>query len=141
MTGMTFQERVAMFGRAFRRAAPLALIPAIGRSSVAQDHADSDVDDSVILVIDIGSSSVRCSAFDTKARMLPNTLRREHLSLSHTGTMDPAQIKERAASVISQCLAEVRRPLRYLHHCSPGPLTGTGRLRVSNSSSQPLTGS
>ena len=108
-----------MFARVFRRAAPLAaLIPAhmIGRVSVAEDHAEPEAD-SVVLVVDIGSSSVRCSAFDTKARMLPQTLRREKLSLSHTGTMDASQIKECTASVISQCLnglREMPRPPRVL---------------------------
>jgi len=62
----------------------------------------------VLLVVDIGSSSVRCSAFDERANMVEGTLQRETTGMSPVGTMDPVEIEEKTVAVISRCLETLR---------------------------------
>ena len=68
----------------------------------------------LVLALDIGSSSVRCRAYDRAARHVSSTpenppLHARTYSLGSDGTMDVAEVGAAADAVVDDCLADLRR--------------------------------
>lgn len=63
----------------------------------------------IILALDIGSSSIRCSAYDAKGDAVPDSLCSQSVRLQADGTLPTDKVRAGVEQVLDQCLALLRQ--------------------------------
>lgn len=78
-------------------------------SSQSDDLRPRTAEQDLILVIDLGSSSIRASAYDLKAERLDDSTAFRHTEQALDGTFDPQVLTVLTEEVVNDCLASVRK--------------------------------